>query len=85
MTRSNLVPDIPHALEDPWEQNNMSYYRDLHRRAISKRSWVGAGNFTGKKFQGWVAPPSLAASGHSRGNPWVPHRHPGMRLCAFVC
>ena len=78
-TRSNLVPDVPHPLDDPWEQKQLAYYRDVHRRALNKKSWVGGGNFivAGKRSGRELAPPSLAASGHSRGNPFVPHSPPG--------
>jgi hypothetical protein len=79
-TRSNLVPDIPHPLDDPWEQKQLPYYRDVHRRALNKKSWVGGGNFNpagNRTGRGELAPPSLAASGHSRGNPFVPHSPPG--------
>ena len=60
MQTSNLVPSIRDPFQDPWEQQNIAFHRDINRRTVSKKDWV-AGNFVPRRFHSGPPPPSLAA------------------------
>jgi len=61
--RARLLRDTRLACR---EQLNLAYHRDLNRRTVSKQRWI-AGNFVPRRFHSGPPPPSLAASGHSKG------------------